>query len=94
MSDPSQGQFGSLGPSVGGSDAAFGYWAGGGVYRRFGPRFQIGLTGRYSKATIDLPGTRVVGESGHYRLVPVTLPGVDAGGKHFGIVVGWSFPNR
>lgn len=94
MSDPSQGQFGAPGPTVDGRDAAFGYWAGGGIYRRLGPRFQLGLTGRYSKATITIPGSRVVGENGHYRFVPGAGTEVDAGGQHFGLVVGWSFPSR
>ena len=94
MSDPSQGSYGAPGPRVSGRDAAFGYWAGGGVYRRIGPRFQLGLTARYSKAKIDLPSVRVVGESGHYRFVPIALRELDAGGKHLGVVVGWSFPSR
>jgi opacity protein-like surface antigen len=75
MSDPSQGQFGAPGPSIGGHDSAVGFWVGGGLYRRLGPRFQLGLSGRYSrlialwplpprKATLSIPGRTVVGEVG------------------------------
>lgn len=100
MSDPSQGQFGAPGPSIGGSDSAVGFWVGGGIYRRLGPRFQLGLSGRYTKARLSIPGRTVVGEvpvvgeTGHYRFVPGQDTEVEAGGKHIGLVVGWSFPNR
>lgn len=101
MSDPSQGQFGAPGAAVGGHDSAIGYWVGGGFYRRLGPRFQLGLSGRYSTARLSIPGRTVVGEdgpsvgeAGHYRFVPGPGTEVEAGGKHIGVVVGWSFPNR
>ncbi|MEK7824167.1 MAG: hypothetical protein AAB290_03905 [Candidatus Eisenbacteria bacterium] len=100
MSDPSQGPYGAPGPSIGGHDSAVGFWVGGGIYRRLGPRFQLGLSGRYSKAKLSIPGSTVVGEVvppdtvGHYRFVPGQGTKVEAGGKHIGLVVGWSFPNR
>lgn len=94
MSDPSQNQFGGWGPSNHAQDWGFGYWAGGGVYRRMGPRLQIGLTGRYSKAKLTIPETVVVGENGGYRFVPGDRTTIEAGGTHFGLVAGWSFPAR
>ncbi len=76
MSDPSQAQFGAPGAVLGGHDSALGYWAGGGLYRRLGPRFQIGIGGRYSKATLKvdslavanpgIPESTVLGRDGGY----------------------------
>lgn len=102
MSDPSQGQYGAPGRSIGSHAwAPPGFWVGGGLYRRLGPRFQLGLSGRYSKARLSIPGSTVVGEvgpyvgePGRYSFVPGQGTEVKAGGKHIGLVVGWSFPNR
>lgn len=51
------------------SDSSLGAWFGGGVFWRLGPRFNIGIAARYSKATITL--FDVDGEGGgiHYGLI-------------------------
>jgi hypothetical protein len=92
ISDPNAGQFGVLTASAHGREAKFGYWAGGGIYRRIGPRFQIGLAGRYSKVT--LPATALILDGSTPSLVVGTVPELDAGGRHVNLVVGWSFPSR
>ncbi len=91
ISDPNAGQFGALTASARGRASAFGYWAGGGIYRRLGPRFQLGLAGRYSKAT--LPASRLIVESGSLP-TSASIREIDAGGLHINLVVGWSFPSR
>lgn len=93
MSDPSQGTNGTLVSSLGKRDAAIGYWVSAGLYRRIGPRLEMGLRGRLSKATLTLVEPTVVGQQGGYtfRGDPVE---VDAGGRHLGLVVGWAFPTR
>lgn len=93
MIDPTQGQFGTPGASLGGTDTGIGYWAGGGIYRRIGPRFQMGVAARYSKATVTLPEPTVVGENGGY-VFGGGVRDVQAGGRHIGLVLGWSFPSR
>lgn len=90
--DPSAGQFGAVTASAHSRASAFGYWAGGGVYRRMGPRFQIGLAARYAKAT--LPATPLVIEQGTLPFGITTTPELDGGGRHVNLVVGWSFPAR
>jgi len=92
VSDPDSGQFGVPTASAHARQSAFGYWAGGGIYRRLGPRFQIGLAGRYSKAT--LPATPLVVESGTIPNSVTAVPELDGGGRHINLVVGWSFPSR
>jgi len=94
MSDPSQGPYGAVGPSVGGRHSALGYWVGGGIYRRIGPRLDLGLTGRYSKVQVEFPEWSSVqaGQGGYYFAADPTK--VDAGGRHIGLIVGWSFPRR
>jgi hypothetical protein len=96
MSDPNAGEFGVPGPTMTGRHSAFGYWVGGGLYRRLGPRFQLGLTARLSKAMMLFPERgEVRGRIGGYDLVPNTSKDkIDAGGRHIGLVVGWSFPSR
>jgi len=96
MSDPNAGQFGVPGPTVRGRHAAFGYWVGGGLYRRLGPRFQMGLTGRLSKARMEFPERgEVRARVGGYDFVPNTSgEKIDAGGRHIGLVLGWSFPSK
>jgi opacity protein-like surface antigen len=94
MSDPSQGTYGALVASSHDEDAGFGYWVGGGLYRRLGPRMQIGLAGRYSKATLSIPEMKVVGEQGGYLMVPGDRTDIEAGGTHFAVIAGWSFPAR
>lgn len=90
--DPNAGQFGTVTASAHSRESAFGYWVGGGLYRRIGPRFQIGLAGRYSKAT--LPATALVVEQGTLPFGVTTTPELDGGGRHINVVVGWSFPGR
>ena len=92
MSDPSQG-FGVPGRSSGGRDAAFGYWVGGGLYRNIGPRVQMGLRARYSKAKLTLPEPTVLGAQGGYYFRGNPRE-VEAGGRHIALVLGWSFPGR
>jgi hypothetical protein len=91
--DPAQGDFGAVVLSQRGSDSAIGWWVGGGLMRRVGPRFRIGLTARYSSAKVTLPDTRVVGELPYYRFTGVERE-VEAGGRHIGLVLGWAFPGR
>ena len=93
MSDPSQGQFGAPGATLGGHDSAPGYWVGGGLFRPIGQRFQIGLAGRYSRATLTIPSSAVQGQQGGYYFVGGDTE-VQAGGRHVGLVVGWTFPGR
>lgn len=86
--DPNAGQFGAVTAGGGFHATAFGYWVGGGLMRRIGPRFQIGLEGRYAKATLPLRAV-TIGQD--------TLRSArefDAGGRHINLVVGWSFPVR
>ena len=92
ISDPYGAPFGELIGSARGREATFGYWAGGGIYRRIGPRFQIGLAGRYSKAT--LPAFDLLLDGTTPPLVVDTVPELDAGGRNINLVVGWSFPSR
>jgi hypothetical protein len=93
MTDPSQSTNGTLVSSLGARDAAFGFWASAGIYRRIGPRLEMGLRGRFSKATLTLVEPTVLGRQGGYyfRGDPVE---VEAGGRHLGLVVGWAFPTR
>jgi len=90
--DPNAGQSGTLTAYAHSRASAFGYWAGAGLYRRLGLRFQIGLAARYSKAT--LPATAVVVEQGTLPFGVTTTPELDGGGRHVNLVVGWSFPGR
>jgi opacity protein-like surface antigen len=90
--DPSIGPMGGVVGGQRGSDSSFGYWIGGGIVKRVGPRFHLGLTARFSKAKVTLPSTQVVGEvpTYHYTGTPQE---VEAGGRHIGFVIGWSFPD-
>lgn len=90
--DPNAGQFGARTASAHSRASAFGFWAGGGIYRRIGSRFQIGLAGRYSKAT--LPATPLVVEQGTLPFGLTTTPELDAGGRHINLTIGWAFPAR
>ena len=89
--DPNAGQFGVVMSSAHAQASASGYWVGGGLIRRIGPRFQIGLEGRYAKAT--LPATPLVVQ-GTLPFGITTTPERDGGGRHVNLVVGWSFPVR
>ena len=94
MSDPHGSQFGApFGVPLGGSDSGFGFWVDGGVYRHLGPRFELGIRGRFSKAKLVLPEATVMGANGGYyfRGNPVEVEG---GGRHLAFVMGWSFPTR
>lgn len=51
------------------SDSSLGAWFGGGVFWRLGPRFNIGVAARYSKATITLAGIDGEGGGLHYGLL-------------------------
>lgn len=92
VSDPNAGQFGAPTAYAHTRSSAFGYWASAGVYRRLGPRFQLGLEGRYSKATLAAKPFTV-----DYGALPsgiTTFPEVDGGGRTIHLLVGWSFPSR
>lgn len=91
--DPAQGDFGTVVLSQRGNDSAIGWWVGGGLMRRVGPRFRFGLTARYTSARVTLPETRVLGELPYYRFTGVQRE-VEAGGRHIGLVLGWAFPGR
>jgi hypothetical protein len=94
MSYPDQATYGAPGPRVGERETTFGYWVGGGVYRRLGPRFQLGGAVRYSKADLTFSEfSEVRGEQGGYTFVAKPTK-VAAGGLHFGLVVGWTYPKR
>ena len=92
ISDPNAGQFGAPLASARSHESAFGFWAGGGIYRRLGPRFQVGLAGRYSKAT--LPETDLILDDFTPPLAIARVRELDGGGRHINLVVGWSFPSR
>jgi len=92
VSDPYGAPFGELSAAARGREAKFGYWAGGGIYRRIGPRFQIGLAGRYSKATLPAFALHLDGTTPP--LAVGMVPELDAGGRNIHLVVGWSFPSR
>jgi hypothetical protein len=57
-------------------DFGFGAWVGGGVFWRLGTRFNIGVAGRISGAKVDLG----------------SATGVQAGGSHLGLILGWGWP--
>lgn len=103
VNDPNTGQFGTPiarahtdrgSPGVLGGAEAFGYWIGGGITRRLGPRFQMGLAYRLSKN--NLPAMPFIVDSGTlpFGNGSATFPEADAGGKTINLVVGWSFPSR
>jgi len=94
ISDPDTTQFGLLTASGRARASAFGYWAGVGICRQIGPRLQIGLAGRYSKAT--LPETPVTVDLGTLTAPDedLVMTKLDAGGRTIQLVVGWSFPAR
>jgi hypothetical protein len=96
MVDPDAGRWGEQLDAVAEHNWAPGYWFGGGIYRALGPRFQMGLTLRFSKAQMKFTNRgQVVGEQGGYVFVPHTGDDkIDVGGRHIGLVVGWSFPAR
>lgn len=75
VSDPNAGQFGTATGHAHMRTSAFGYWVGGGVYRRLGPRFQMGLAYRFSKAT--LPAAPFTVDSGVLPPEIVSFPGYD-----------------
>lgn len=92
VSDPRAGQFGAPTSSARARSSAFGSWVGGGLACRLGPRFQIGVAGRFSKAT--LPSEPFVDDQGTVLPGGASFPRIDGGGRHINLVVGWSFPNR
>jgi len=75
VSDPSAGQFGAPIGYAHMHTSAFGYWISGGVYRRLGPRFQMGLAYRFSKAT--LPAEAFIVDSGTIPRGITTFPGYE-----------------
>jgi hypothetical protein len=62
------------------SDATLGPWIGGGVMWRLGTRFDIGLDVRWSDGDVDLD----FGGG-------ATAPGLDAGGLHYGLLLGFGW---
>ncbi len=46
----------ALGVSASESDSEAGWWVGGGVFWRIGPRFNLGIAARYSTATVKIAG--------------------------------------
>jgi opacity protein-like surface antigen len=61
------------------SAIAFGWWAGGGVVARVGPRWNVGAQVRYSQAKLD------------FDQVDLELEG---GGMQVGLLLGWDWPAR
>lgn len=92
VSDPNSGQFGTQTAHAFSHSSAFGYWLSGGVTRRLGPRFQLGLDYHLSKAT--LPGAPFTVDQGALPFNVTSFPEVDAGGRTINLVVGWSFPSH
>ena len=91
VSDPNSGQFGTPTGHGHARSSSLGYWVGGGLYRRLGPRFQMGVAYRYSKATLDAKPFTV--DSGS---IPSNtgFPAVDGGGRTINFIVGWSYPSH
>lgn len=92
ISDPSESQFGAAIASARSRESAFGFWAGGGIYRRIGPRFQLGLAGRYSRAMLPEHDLFLDGVSPPF--AAASIAELDGGGQTIHLVVGWSFPSR
>jgi len=91
---PNQGFVSEPLGSLRAAGSAFGVWVGGGIYRRLGPRLQLGLTGRYSRAKLTFHGATAIDPDGATTFVPGDSPEFEAGGKHIGVIAGWSFPDR
>jgi hypothetical protein len=62
------------------SDATIGPWVGGGIFWRLGTRFDIGIDVRWSTGKVDLD----FGGG-------VTAPDLDAGGLHYGLLLGFGW---
>ena len=62
-----------------------GAWAGAGFFFRLGPRFNLGLSARYSKAEVTISDLSIFG-------VPIEDLDVEAGGLHTALVLGWGWP--
>jgi len=92
VSDPNAGQFGEQTAHAHARSSAFGFWVGGGAYRRLGPRFQMGVAYRLSKATLPTEPFHVDGGTLPFGIT--TLPELDGGGRTIQLIVGWSFPSR
>jgi opacity protein-like surface antigen len=91
VNDPYAGQFGTRTGHAHAHSDGFGYWLGGGVTRRLGPRFHLGLGFRFSKANLSAEPFTV--DQGTLPFV-TSFPEADAGGRTFNLVVGWSFPSH
>jgi opacity protein-like surface antigen len=75
VSDPNAGQFGAPTGHAHMHTSAFGYWISGGVCRQLGPRFQLGLAYRFSKAT--LPAEAFTVDRGSLPTEITAFPGYD-----------------
>src|SRR5262245_59183287 len=62
------------------SDSTIGPWVGGGIHSRPGARFDIGLDGRWSSGDVELD----FGDG-------ATAPNLDAGGLHYGLLLGFGW---
>ena len=92
VSDPNAGPFGTQTAGARSRTSGTGYWAGAGLACRIGPRFQIGLAGRFSKAI--MPAAAIVVDHGTLPFPDTTVPELDGGGRHINLSVGWAFPGR
>lgn len=92
VNDPNTGQFGTRTGHAHTHSDGFGYWLGGGLTRRLGPRFELGLGFRFSKA--DLPAEPFTVDQGTLPFNITSFPKADAGGRTINLVVGWSFPSH
>lgn len=90
--DPDASAHGTLTARAHSRASAIGYWAGAGIAWRIGPRFQLGLSGRYSKATLD--ATPLVVDQGTLPFSNTTTPQLDGGGRQIKLMVGWAYPRR
>jgi len=58
-------------------DTGFGWWIGGGVYWKLGDKFNLGFNVRHSSAEVDFD--------------ELGVKGIDVGGTHAGLILGWGF---
>jgi hypothetical protein len=57
------------GLSVSDDDQVLGAWVGGGIFWRLGPRFNIGIAGRFSKGQVTFFGVEGEGGGSHFGLI-------------------------
>ena len=92
VSDPNAGQFGTQTAGARARTSGTGCWAGAGLACRIGPRFQIGLAGRYSETIIS--SAAIILDNGELPFTDTRVPKQDGGKRHINLSVGWAFPGR